>query len=197
MPTVTFNSGSGTYTATSAGMLEIELWGAGGSTPDSSGGPVNGAGAGAYCKKTLTVALNDVFPYVVGAEVSNSTGGDSTVTGPGATVYRARGGASSVTGGTAINGDINSSGGNGTAASGGSDSGSGGTSPNGGTGGVSVTSGRDANAGTAPGGGAGGASDSGGGALGGAGRVKMTLTPSASAKSRRSQSARTGSRSAA
>lgn len=178
--TNTFNSGtSQTYIALYDGTLEIEMWGAGGSPDAGILSEKDGAQAGGYCKKTISILAGQTVNYTVGQASHGTNGGNSTASKGGMSTMTAAGGSKTTSGaGTATNGDINTTGGSGTAGAF-DEGGAGGNSPNGGTGGAGGDSGAPGDDGNAPGGGGGGAGNGGGlSGLGGAGRAKFVLTVS-------------------
>ena len=114
----TFSS-SGTWQApTGVTEVFVELWGAGGGTPQCRNTVSGGGGGGAYSNKTLTVTPLSNYSYVVGVG-GTGTGGDtywvntSTALAKGGSVGRTGGGAGS--GGAAASGvgDVKYSGGTG------------------------------------------------------------------------------------
>lgn len=99
---------TGTFTAPSAGLYRIALWGAG--AVDSSGG-----GAGGLAVRTLRLFKDEQLPYVIAPNddtgvASAITFRDSTMTANSATT---------TAGGTATGGDVNQTGGVGAATVGG------------------------------------------------------------------------------
>ena len=128
-PTI-FLSKSQTWVPPQDGNIMIHVIGAGGSGSAHIYAFVTGGGAGGYCKKnSLAVTTSGSFTVVVGAggasvfnggngATTGNAGGNTTVAGTGlSSTLTANGGAAGVTsgsnptGGTASNGDVNTTGG--------------------------------------------------------------------------------------
>jgi hypothetical protein len=217
-----YATGSGTHTAPGISSdCVIEGWGAGGGGGEgdeggSSVGSCGGAGGGYFRKSLTNVAASASFSYSVGSGgagntdsgfgcLDATTGGNSTINYS-AVTYTANGGAGggscgcnvASTGGSASNGDVNYSGGNGSVRTG-SSGGGGGSSPGvsaagvaasgvtgatapwpGGSGGTGGANSVNGTAGSSPGGGAGGGGKDAFGANGANGLIRflcITHTP--------------------
>jgi len=92
--TVTYNSGSGSWTAP-AGVTSVTayVWGAGGSGSGTACSNQSGAGGGAFATKTISVTAGSSYSYFVGAPSSGSAGGDSWFIN--SSTVRAKGGGAS------------------------------------------------------------------------------------------------------